>query len=45
METAILKMQNYLTLNVDDNNKVTAFTLVDLSAAFDTINHATLVDS
>ena len=41
MEIAIFKMHNDLTLNMD-NDKITAFTLLDLSAAFDTINHATI---
>ena len=42
-ETALLKVYNDITLNMD-YGKVTAFTLLDLSAAFDTINHTILMD-
>ena len=42
-ETALLKVHNDITLNMD-NGKVTALTLLDLSAAFDTINHSILMD-
>ena len=37
-ETALLKLHNDTNLNID-NGKVTAMTLLDLSAAFDTIDH------
>ena len=37
-ETALLKVHNDINLNID-NGKVTALTLLDLSAAFDTIDH------
>ena len=37
-ETALLKVHNDVTLNMD-KGKVTALTLLDLSAAFDTIDH------
>ena len=37
-ETALLKVHNDVTLNMD-KGKVTALTLIDLSAAFDTIDH------
>ena len=37
-ETAILNIQNYVTLNVD-KGKVAALALLDLSAAFDTFEH------
>ena len=37
LETALLKVHNDVTLNMD-KGKVTALTLLDLSAAFDTID-------
>ena len=37
-ETALLKVHNDINLNID-NGKVTALTLLDLSVAFDTIDH------
>ena len=40
-ETTLLKVHNNVTLNVD-KGKVTALTLLDLSAAFDTIDHSIL---
>ena len=42
-ETALLKIHNDIICN-RDNGKVTALTLLDLSAAFDTIDHSTLVE-
>ena len=42
-ETALLKIHNDIICNMD-NGKVTALTLVDLSAAFDTIDHSTLLE-
>ena len=42
-ETALLKIHNDIICNMD-NSKVTALTLLDLSAAFDTIDHATLLN-
>ena len=42
-ETALLKVHNDITLNMD-NGKVTALTLLNLSAAFDNINHTILMD-
>ena len=42
-ETALLKVHNDITLNMD-NGRVTALTLLDLSAAFDKINHSILMD-
>ena len=42
-ETALLKIYNDIICNMD-NGKVTALTLLDLSAAFDTIDHATLLE-
>ena len=42
-ETALLKIHNDIICNMD-NGKVTALTLLDLSAAFDTIDHATLIE-
>ena len=39
-ETALLKIHNDIICNTD-NGKVTALTLLDLSAAFDTIDHST----
>ena len=41
-ETALLKVHNDVTLNID-KGKVTALTLLDLSAAFDTIDHNILI--
>ena len=41
-ETALLKIRNYINLNIN-NGKVTALTLLDLSAAFDTIDHNILI--
>ena len=38
-ETALLKIHNDIICNMD-NGKVTALTLFDLSAAFDTIDHS-----
>ena len=42
-ETALLKIHNDIIGNMD-NGKVTALTLFDLSAAFDTIDHSTLLE-
>ncbi len=42
-ETALLKIHNDIIYNMD-NGKVTTLTLLDLSAAFDTIDHATLLE-
>ena len=41
-ETALLKVHNDVTLNID-KGKVTVLTLLDLSAAFDTIDHNILI--
>ena len=41
-ETALLKVHNFVTLN-KDNGKVTVFTMLDISAAFDTIDHNILI--
>ena len=41
-ETALLKVHNDINLNID-NGKITALTLLDLSAAFDTIDHDILI--
>ena len=41
-ETALLKVHNDDTLNID-KGKVTALTMLDLSAAFDTIDHGILI--
>ena len=41
-ETALLKVHNDINLNIN-NGKVTALTLLDLSAAFDTIDHNILI--
>ena len=40
-ETALLKMQNDIALSVD-SGKAVALTLLDLSVAFDTIDHSLL---
>ena len=42
-ETALLKIHNDIICNMD-NAKVIALPLLDLSAAFDTIDHATLLE-
>ena len=42
-EIALLKFHNDIICNMD-NGKVTALTLLDLSAAFDTIDHSTLLE-
>ncbi len=40
-ETALLKIHNDIIILCNmDNGKVTALTLLDLSAAFDTIDHS-----
>ena len=41
-ETALLKVHNDINRNID-NSKVTALNLLDLSAAFDTIDHDILI--
>ena len=43
-ETALLKMSNDLHSTMD-KKEVAALTLLDLSAAFDTIDHSTLFDT
>ena len=42
-ETALLKIHNDIICNMD-NGTVTALTLLDMSAAFDTIDHSTLLE-
>ena len=42
-ETALLKIHNDIICNMDNGN-ITALTLLDLSAAFDTIDHSTLLE-
>jgi len=42
-ETALLKVHNDIALNVD-TGKVKILTLLDLSAAFDTIDYSVLLD-
>ena len=41
-ESALLKVENDVLLNME-KGRVTALTLIDLSAAFDTIDHLTLI--
>ena len=40
-ETALIRVQNYI-LNAIDNNKCVILLLLDLSAAFDTVDHKIL---
>ena len=42
-ESALSKVENDVLLNME-KGRVTAFTLLDLSAAFDTIDHLTLIN-
>ena len=42
-ETVLLKIQNNIAFSVD-SGKAVALTLLDLSAAFDTIDHSLLYD-
>jgi len=42
-ETALLKVQSDILLNMD-SQKVTQLVLIDLSAAFDTVNHSLLLN-
>ena len=42
-ESALLKVHNDIIISMD-KGEATALTLFDLSAAFDTIGHATLTD-
>ena len=41
IETALLKVENDIILNLDEG-RVTALTLLDLSAAFDTLDHSSI---
>ena len=43
-ETALLKVQSDISLNMDDQ-KVTLLVMLDLSAAFDTIDHSILLET
>ena len=42
-ETALLRVHNDISVSLDKGH-VTALTLLDLSAAFDTIDHSTLTN-
>ena len=42
-ETALLKIENDIILNMDEGG-VTALTLLDLSAAFDTLDHSSITN-
>ena len=42
-ETALVRIQNDI-LRATDNQEVTILLLLDLSAAFDTVNHAILIN-
>ena len=42
-ETALLKVQNDILINMD-NEEVTLLVMLDMSAAFDTIDHNILID-
>ena len=43
-ETALLKVQSDILLNMDDH-KVTLLVMLDLSAAFDTTDHSILLEA
>ena len=43
-ESALLKLHNHIIISMDQG-EVTALTLLDLSAAVDTIDHATLINT
>ena len=43
METALVRVQNDILMNMEQQ-KVTILVLLDLSAAFDTVHHKTLLD-
>ena len=43
-ETALLQVKNNILQSLDDDNKVVLLVLLDLSAAFDTIDHGILID-
>ena len=42
-ETALLKVQNYVLSSLDVEGSVVVLIMLDLSAAFDTIDHALLI--
>ena len=42
-ETAVVSVFNNIARFIDDNNQISALVLLDLSAAFDTVDHAILV--
>ena len=43
IETALIKVLNYIRLNTD-SDKITVLVLLDFSAVFDTVDHRTLLD-
>ena len=43
-ETALLKVKNDILMSIDEQLDVTLLVLLDLSAAFDTIDHDTVID-
>ena len=43
-ETAVIRVLNDVIIHATDEGKVTALVLLDLSSAFDTVDHTTLLN-